>query len=909
MTIPLTYGYILNKVRRGLGVVLRAYGHGRRNVRVTIPAYRYCPGRMHRNLRATIPFTYRSLINGARRGVRATIPAYRRGVDSMHRSARATIPFTRLYVLDRVRRGARTVISRYRYAPDGMRPSILVTSLFTYRYAFDRVRRRIRLAISGYRHAVDGTHRSTRPIIARYRFGFGRTRRGLQRAIPGYHYAFDGVRRRIRPAISRYRYAADGMRGSARPIVARYRYGLGRTRPGFQPAILRYHYALDRTYRGIQPVIPRYRYAFDRVRRCIRLAISRYRYAVNGMRRSNRPIIARYRYALDRRCRGIQPAISRYRHAVDGLRRSARPAIPGYHHALDRTCRGIQPAIPRYRHAADGMRRSIRATLPLIYRDTLDAAHRGTQTTVPAYRYLLDRIRQGTQAAFSFPPFRYGIISVTALVVLCPLCLVLYQSFLTLPITDSNARPGLMAYQLIFADNDFRVAFGTTLLLAAAMTLIAVPLGAALAFLIMRTDVPGRRWLGPLILLPIFVPALVLAFGYVEALGPTGILTTTFNNWAAVVPWNVYSFPFLVTIAGLTHAPYAYLCVATALRGIGDDGEQAARSCGAGPWKVAFGVSLPMMMPAILLATALVFFLGFELFGLPLVLGDAQGLLVLSTYLFKLTNQLGTLPVQPVAVVIVIMVAVSLPLLLIQRAMPLPRFGRPSPGAPKPVHFAPFRLGLWRVPILLTIAFWLAAALLVPLGVLALRSFTTAWGEGIALWRALTFDHYRELLEYPSVIRSIVNTLGIALFGGAAAAAFYTGIVLAIHRWHSGWAQAIYYLVLLPRAMPGLAAGLALLWVLLLLKPLTSLHGTLVSVWLAYTLVWLSYGTQLISRALLKVDQQLEDIARTVGATEGRMKLDVTLPLIRDGLLAGWLLFFPLCAGLFDWHLPARVRK
>jgi len=85
-----------------------------------------------------------------------------------------------------------------------------------------------------------------------------------------------------------------------------------------------------------------------------------------------------------------------------------------------------------------------------------------------------------------------------------------------------------MAYQLIFADNDFRVAFGTTLLLAAGMTLIAVPLGAALAFLIMRTDVPGRRWLGPLILLPIFVPALVLAFGYVEApyldelYGPSG---------------------------------------------------------------------------------------------------------------------------------------------------------------------------------------------------------------------------------------------------------------------------------------------------------------------------------------------------------------------------------------------------
>jgi len=81
-----------------------------------------------------------------------------------------------------------------------------------------------------------------------------------------------------------------------------------------------------------------------------------------------------------------------------------------------------------------------------------------------------------------------------------------------------------------------------------------------------------------------------------------------------------------------------------------------------------------------------------------------------------------------------------------------------------------------------------------------------------------------------------------------------------------------------------------------LFKPLSSLQGTLVSVWLAYTLVWLSSGTQLVSRAILEVDQQLEDIARTVGATEGRMKLDVTLPLLRDGLLADWLLIFLLFA-------------
>ena len=80
------------------------------------------------------------------------------------------------------------------------------------------------------------------------------------------------------------------------------------------------------------------------------------------------------------------------------------------------------------------------------------------------------------------------------------------------------------------------------------------------------------------------------------------------------------------------------------LRGTEPDEEaySAARVVGANPLKVALNVSLPMTMPALLYAGVLVFFLGFELFGLPLVLGDPEGHLVLSTYLYKLTNKDGT---------------------------------------------------------------------------------------------------------------------------------------------------------------------------------------------------------------------------------------------------------------------------
>ena len=132
-------------------------------------------------------------------------------------------------------------------------------------------------------------------------------------------------------------------------------------------------------------------------------------------------------------------------------------------------------------------------------------------------------VRAG-RAAISFASYRYVIMGFTALAVLAPLSLLLYQSFLTVPFYASKVQAGLNAYHFVFADEDFAIAFGTTLLLGASMTLIAVPLGAMLAFLMVRTDIPGRLWLEPMILLLIFLPPVVLAFGYVAALGPAGIL-------------------------------------------------------------------------------------------------------------------------------------------------------------------------------------------------------------------------------------------------------------------------------------------------------------------------------------------------------------------------------------------------
>lgn len=486
---------------------------------------------------------------------------------------------------------------------------------------------------------------------------------------------------------------------------------------------------------------------------------------------------------------------------------------------------------------------------------------------------------------------RVAVILTTALVVLAPLALVFYQSFLDNPFFAPKVQLTLSAYEFVLTDEDFHAAFLNSLMIASGMTAIAVPLGGILAFLVVRTDLPGRRWLEPLLLLPVFLSPVVLAFGYVVAAGPVGFLSLPAEAWFGSVPWDIYSMYGLVLVAGLTHVPHVYLYASSALRGVSSDLEEAARVGGAGPWRVAIDVSLPMVMPALLYSGVLVFFLGFELFGLPLVLGDPQGILVMSTYLYKLTNLLGTPSYQLMAVVVVALVLVTFPLVMLQRLL-LRQAGKYVTMKGKGARQTPLRLGGWKWLALGILALWLVATVVIPLAGIGLRSVVTSWGRGVALADQLTLAHYRDLLEYPNLVRGVLNTLGVGIIGGALSVACYTAIALAAHRWPSQWVKLLDFLVLVPRAMPGLVAGLAILWIFLFVPGLGYLKSTMISVWIAYTVVWLAYGMRLISSALLQVAPELEEGARVVGAGPHRVNLDVTIPLIRFGLLGSWLLVF-----------------
>jgi len=507
------------------------------------------------------------------------------------------------------------------------------------------------------------------------------------------------------------------------------------------------------------------------------------------------------------------------------------------------------------------------------------------------------------------------VVALTALAIFTPLLLIFYQSFLSAPFFMPMKEFGLDSYRFIFEDPDFTLAFRNAFLLAGGLTAIAVPLGGMLAFLMIRTDLPGRGWIAPMLLVPIFVSPMVMGFGYVVSMGPVGFYSTWVNDLIGFVPWNIYSFTSIVIIAGLTHVPHVYLYASSALKSLGSDVEEAARVAGASPLQVMFNVSLPMVTPALAYAAVLVFFLGFEVFGLVLVLGDPEGHLVLATYLYKLTNKLGTPSYHLMAAVAVCLVMVTMPLVMLQRWL-LKSANKFVSIKGKGARSKALPLGRWKWLAFALIFAWLAFTILMPLSGIALRSFVQYWGEGVKLADVLTLQHFREILEQPALLRAILNTVLIGVIGGGLAVVCYCAIALAMHRKPDGITRLLDYSVLVPRAIPGLLAGLSFLWVFLFVPSwldgmlkgvdngaaiwlsehaipvLRSLRSTIFALWLAYSVVWLAYGMRLISTALLQVGPELEEAARAVGARAGQVTRDVTIPLVKYGLLGAWLMVF-----------------
>ena len=130
------------------------------------------------------------------------------------------------------------------------------------------------------------------------------------------------------------------------------------------------------------------------------------------------------------------------------------------------------------------------------------------------------------------------VVLITALAIYVPLLFIVVQSFLSAPFFARSKAFSLEAFEFIFTDPDFYLALKSGFILAFGLVAIAIPLGGILAFLMVRTDLPGRRIIEPLILVPIFVSPMVLAFGYVVAAGPGSFFMQRAGERSGFRPWT-----------------------------------------------------------------------------------------------------------------------------------------------------------------------------------------------------------------------------------------------------------------------------------------------------------------------------------------------------------------------------------
>jgi iron(III) transport system permease protein len=322
-----------------------------------------------------------------------------------------------------------------------------------------------------------------------------------------------------------------------------------------------------------------------------------------------------------------------------------------------------------------------------------------------------------------------------------PLLPLLYASVRSKPYYLPGGVFTLGAYRTLFADPVFWHAVQNTIWFALITTVLAVAGGAAFAILCGRTNMPGRKAYATLLLAPVVIPPLGLIVGWVAIYGQSGYLTGLVGKNLHLPVWNLSSIPGMSVLGAAVIIPVAYLTCRSALAGTDSALEDAARSAGATSVQVIRRITLPMLRPAILNCTVLIFALSLEVLGIPLFLGAPSNIDFYASYLYKSWSSSVT-PDPPAVSAGAVLLLITVSVLLLIRthlARSEQRFAVTAPRAGG-TH-RPLDLGGWRWPLSAGTGAFVAVTSIVPLaGLVDHRPPDTAPGAAAGPARRVRAD-------------------------------------------------------------------------------------------------------------------------------------------------------------------------
>jgi iron(III) transport system permease protein len=475
-----------------------------------------------------------------------------------------------------------------------------------------------------------------------------------------------------------------------------------------------------------------------------------------------------------------------------------------------------------------------------------------------------------------------GATLVVAWLTLIPLGFLLWQSFHSTGTMQEPAVLTMENYITAFESAESLVLMGNSLQFAFLTAAFALVVGTFFAWVNERTNTPFKSLFFAMSIIPLIIPGILFTVSWIMLASPQiGILNKVFGSW-----FDIYSMAGMVWVDGLHYAPVAFLLVTAAFRSMDPSLEESAMMSGASVVQTAFKVTLKLAWPAILAAFIILFIRAIESFEVPALLGLPIGLRVFTSAIYDAVHSYPSNIGLASAYAVVLLLITSVGIYYQSRLSN--QGSKYSTVTGKGFRPRVADIGRWRY--LTGGVFILYVILVVGLPFLVLLWASLQRYYSVPSWNAvqhLSFNAYAKVLAYPGFYTAVWNSVKLAL-GGATIVMLLTSIICWITirtKLQGRWLLDV--LASLPLVFPGIVLGLSLM--VFYLNFDIGIYATLWIMLMAYVIKFLPYGMRYNSTSMVQIHKELEESAAMSGASWLMTFRRVVLPLMKPGLMAGWI--------------------
>lgn len=479
-------------------------------------------------------------------------------------------------------------------------------------------------------------------------------------------------------------------------------------------------------------------------------------------------------------------------------------------------------------------------------------------------------------------------IGISVLLVALPLLAVVYGAFQTSTPDDPAAEFTMANVLRVLTDASIRRALGYTVLIAGLTTVLAVGVGATLAYIIGRTDVPGRKWLENLVTINNYVPPFVGAVAWIALGAPvSGFLNILWRTvTGSTTPlFSIYSLGGIVWVMFLFYVPYAFLYTIGSFRALDPALEEAAAIHGARGWTIVRTVTLPLIRPALVSASVLIFVLAAELFSIPGLLGGPAQIQTLAYRILLAVRLYPSRWELAAAMGLILLIITLLGLYLYRWSVGNERRFITVTGKGYRARRLELGRGRWLAALLCWLYVLVGVAL--PMGAIVLGSFLRFFTPVINA-RTLTTGNWTRMMGEGLTWTALRNTTLLSVMAPTAVILLAGLLTYLILRVRIPGRNALDYIMTLPVGVPGIVFAIGLIWVYVR----TPLYATIWILFLAFVTKFIPQGMRNLNAGLLQIHPELEESSIISGASQWRTLWKITLPLLQPTIVATWILVF-----------------